>query len=210
MLAKSHIEYSKRLLNRENEDKEEEKKTRRIIEIPWIGTAEIGVRWKTQGGNFVKTLVPENLEEKLGDPARSAASAIMPILLYLEPEGMDILPNRATSICLKQIVPYVVCGTEYLSLSETVIEVNVAETYRMQFGFGQTDHGIGVSTIILGEEVHVPPRQSISVYIRMDKIGAMSVKNAIDKIEEGETFIMGVKLIGSFKLRPEIRAWRMD
>jgi hypothetical protein len=75
--------------------------------------------------------------------------------------------------------------------------------------FDRDRHNMGVSSIRLGEPAVVPPRQPLSVQFRTDVGGAASILEAVKAVTETdqETFLLGVKLVGFYRVRARVRAF---
>lgn len=191
-----------------HEDKYE--KTEREIEVPWVGTAEIAVRWKSKkvGDNWVteKVVVPEDLEAQL---AKRYGSEKERMVNFYPVEGMEQVP-RDGWLVITEIVPYVFSPKVYPQLGDTSAEVRIADLQVIARVFFDRDrHNMGVSAVRLGEQAACPPRQPLSVQLHTDHYGADSILKAVQAVTEtdNETFLLGVKLVGYYRVRAHVRAY---
>lgn len=187
-------------------------KTTRYIDVPWVGTAEIALRWKGKlepdGWHFAPTVVPcsfyKQLEKEWPDKQ---------VTLYPELEGMDVVPNGA-NIWIQEVATYVFSPRTYLHLHDTTVEVTIADTQTIQTSFGYVEYEMGITSMRLSQEIPVPYRQPISVYIKTSRIGANIIAEAIKDIDceeakqRGEVFAIGVKILGYYRMHGEPRSWR--
>lgn len=190
---------------------EDKSKTTRQIDVPWVGTAEIALRWKSEKGpygwNPIPKVVPcsfyKELEKEWPDKR---------VIFYPELEGMDVVPYGA-SLWIQEISTYVFSPRTSLYLTDAVVEVTIADTQTIRTSFGYIDYDMSIVSMRLGQEIPVPYRQPIAVYIKISGTGAKTIAQAIEDagreeaLKRGESFAMGVKILGYYRLRGEPHAW---
>ena len=187
-------------------------KVTRYIDVPWIGTAEIALRWKTEGGpgdwHQAPKVVPCSFYHELEKEWSNNRVIFYPVL-----EGIEVVPYHA-AIWIQEISTYVFSPRTDMYMPETVAEVTIGETYTIKTMFGRVAYDMGISSMRLGEEFSVPPRQSINVYIKTNRIEANTIAQAIkdadcdEARQRGEAFAMGVKILGYYRMSGEPRSWR--
>lgn len=200
----SKTRYAKKHLAEDKQDT-----TEREIEVPWVGTAEIAVRWKSKrvGDEWVteKVVVPEDLEAQLTTPYYSddGRHAVNFRLI----DGDETVPMDAT-VFITGVVPYVFSPKGHLELDGTYAEVTIATIQRIsRVFFDRWNYDMGVTATHLGEPVAAPPRQPLDVQIITNQLGASTILAAIKETNGHDTFLLGVKLVGFYKVRARIRAW---
>lgn len=205
MHISSKTRYAKKHFH---EDKYE--KTEREIEVPWIGTAEIAVRWKSKraGDEWMteKVVVPEDLEAQLAKPYHGQDNR-RHVVSFRVASGDEALPHHAT-VFITEVVPYVFSPEGHLELDDTYAEVAIAAIQRVsRIFFDRRNHDMGVTSVRLGEAVPIPPRQPLDVQIITDQLGANMILEAIKKTNGHSTFLLGVKLVGYYRVRAHVRAY---
>jgi hypothetical protein len=203
----SKTRYAKKHLAEDKQDT-----TEREIEVPWVGTAEIAVRWKSKrvGGEWVteKVVVPEDLEAQLAKNAYGVQSETERIVWFHPVEGFEAVPRDGWCLFVTEIIPYVFSPVVYPQLRGTSAEVRIADLQVIAKVFFDRDrYSMGVSSIRLGEPAVVPPRQPLSVQLHTDAGGAASILEAVKAVTETDhdTFLLGVKLVGFYRVRAKVR-----
>lgn len=201
----SKTRYAKKHLAEDKQDT-----TKREIEVPWVGTAEIAARWKSKkvGDEWTteKVIVPEDLEVQL---AKSYGSETDRLVNFYPIEGFGIVP-RDGWLFITEVVPYVFSPKVRPQLRDTSAEVRIAALQVIARVFFDCDRcNMGVSAIRLGEQAICPPRQPLTVQLRTDCGGAASILEAVKAVTETETetFLLGVKLVGYYRVRAHVRGW---
>ena len=192
---------------------DEHEKTEREIEVPWVGTAEIAVRWKSKkvGDTWVteKTVVPENLEAQLSKSYGSETKRVARLHPAEGVEGFEVIP-RDGCLFVTEIIPYIFSPVVCSRLCDTFAEVSIAAIQVIaKVSFDLDRHNMGVSAVRLGEPAVCPPRQPLSVQLHTDVIGAASILEAVKAVTETDhdAFLLGVKLVGFYRVRARVRAW---
>jgi hypothetical protein len=167
---------------------------KRIIELPWVGVAEIGIRTIRLQKRFERVLFPDNLPEMLESQS----------VRFNQLEGTPYTVAE-DSLRIHQLVPYLI-SSKHLGLTTHVkFTVIIGDTYRMPVMLGQVDQGCGGTAVHMGQPVPVPPRQPLVVDIDFDCRTNFVLANALGEMlkDTNARFALGLRLVG-FQ-RTEIR-----
>jgi len=173
-------------------------KIKRIIEIPWVGVAEIGIRTIRLQKRFERVLFPDNLSEMLESES----------LRFNELEGCPYITGD-DSLRIKQLVPYLICSKNLGLTTHVKFTVIIGDVYRMPVMLGQVDQGCGGTGVHLGQPVPVPPRQPLVVDIDFDCRTNFVLANALDEMlkDTNARFALGLRLVGVQRTEIRMDEW---
>lgn len=179
----------------------------RIIEIPWVGSAEMGsvLSYDDKSKTIVRKLLPDNLMEYLSTDQKPQCNPLL-----IDVDGMNQIV-AGDKLIITDLIPYIISTKDsvFVFLHQAYFELRIGNTFKIPVGPTQCEHGSGVSRVELGEPIIIPEFQTLHVAVGFHGTGKASFKNLLESIMEETNLVrvsIGLKIVGRIQSEQRVQA----